>query len=206
MCLGSAAKTSRQIDSASSGSFTYRYNSAFAIASGIPDFEMVFSFRSRPIRAPCERLRLRRSSDFADNPHQRIVELVHYAFLQRNDRVVRNVDVLRTNLRATFRDVAKPDAQLILQQLRPRDAVHRVHIQPGHAHKKSRPAELLVFVMVSQDVAHVLAAVLIPPKHFEDRVRHQASAICPRPKSASTLPASPEAGPAAVPSQFRRAR
>src|SRR5260221_12747516 len=102
MCLGSADNTSRQIDSASSGSFKYRYNSAFAIASGIPDFEMVFSFRSRPIRAPCERLRLRRSSDFADNPPQRIVELAHYAFIQRTNPVAPIGSVLLTILLPPF--------------------------------------------------------------------------------------------------------
>src|ERR1700732_391499 len=164
MCLGSAAKTSRQIDSASSGSFKYPTNSAFAIASGIPDFEMVFSFTSMgppwssTTRKFCHpALTLPRSSNLTHNPNQRIVKLVYHPLLQGNDRVIRNMDILRADLRAAFRYVAKSDAQLILQQLRPRDAIHRVHIQPCHAHKKPRPAKLLVLVMISQNVAHVLA-------------------------------------------------
>src|SRR5712675_1962512 len=91
----------------------------------------------------------RRATYLSDNPNQRIVKFVHHPLLQRNNGVIRNVNIFRADLRATFRDVAKPDAQLILQQLRPRNAIHRMHFQSRHAHKKSRSAKLLVLVMVS---------------------------------------------------------
>src|ERR1700738_3500011 len=95
----------------------------------------------------------RRASNLPHDPNQRIIELVHNALLQWNDGIVGDVDVLRADLRATFRYIAKPDSQLILEQLRAREAIHRMHVQPGHAHKESRPAKLLIFVMISQDVA-----------------------------------------------------
>src|ERR1700720_4123647 len=105
--FGSATRISRQIDSASSGSFKYRYNSALAIASPIPDLEMVFSFRSMqpPSVRPGFQL-IRRSADLSCDPHQRIVITIDDALLQRNDGIVRDMDVLRTNFRAALRNIA----------------------------------------------------------------------------------------------------
>ena len=40
---------------------------------------------------------------------------IHHAFLQRNNGVVRDRNTFRTNLRAALRDVAQPDAVLVLQ-------------------------------------------------------------------------------------------
>src|ERR1700738_2098474 len=44
------------------------------------------------------------------NPSERIVEIVHPPLFQRDDPIVRNLNVLRANLCATFRDVAVADA------------------------------------------------------------------------------------------------
>src|SRR5882762_11075624 len=123
------------MDSASSGSFKYRYNSEVSPSR---------------LALPC-------SSNFTHNPEQRVVELVHHPLLQRNDGVIRNMDIFRTNLCATFRYVAQSDAQLILQQLRSGNAVHRMHFQSRHAHKKSWPAKLLVLIVISQHMANILA-------------------------------------------------
>src|SRR2546423_59761 len=61
-------------------------------------------------------------------PH-RVVELVHDALLERNDRVVGDRDVFGANLGATFRDVAVTDAVLGLQFAGPVGGVERVHFQ-----------------------------------------------------------------------------
>src|SRR6266851_6929303 len=48
-CSGSTARMSRQIDSASSGSFSERYSSTLETASGILLFEIGFNLKSTPV-------------------------------------------------------------------------------------------------------------------------------------------------------------
>src|SRR5262250_1407516 len=88
---------------------------------------------------------------------QRIVEVVDDPLLQRDDRVVRDADVLRADFRAALRDVAEPDPERVLQEPRPVHAVERVHLERGHADEEARAAEALLLAVVAQDVAHVLA-------------------------------------------------
>src|SRR6187431_1620156 len=88
---------------------------------------------------------------------QGIVELIHDAFLQRDDCVVRDRDVLRTNLRAALRDIAQADAVAVLQVLQAIRGVERVHLQGGDVYEEAWSDELVVHVVIAQDVAHVLA-------------------------------------------------
>src|ERR1700737_2287480 len=71
----------------------------------------------------------------ADQRTDRIeVDIVH-SLLERDDRVVRDVDVLRTHLGAAFGDVAEPDAGLPFQLRTPVEHVFRVHLEardPDH--------------------------------------------------------------------------
>ena len=57
--------------------------------------------------------------EHVQQPRHRIVEPAHHALLQRDDAVVRDVNVLRTDLRAALRDVAVADPVLVLQVLEP---------------------------------------------------------------------------------------
>src|SRR5438132_11863831 len=92
-------------------------------------------------------------------PHaaERIVEVVHDALLQRDDRVVRDVDRLRADLGAALGDVAEADARLLLQVAAARDGVERVHVEAGDADHEARAGEGVRALVVAQHVAHVLA-------------------------------------------------
>src|SRR5256714_7846125 len=65
------------------------------------------------------------------NPPKRIIEIVHDPFLQRDDPVVGNLNVLRANLRATFRDVAVADPVRLPQFLEAILGVERMHLERG---------------------------------------------------------------------------
>src|SRR5437764_15177775 len=118
---------SRQMLSAADESFSSRYRSAFCNAAGIPSFVIGFNSirhlvatRTGPSRASFRFLPSRIDlHELAD----RIEELVNDAFLEWNDRVVGDRDVLRTYLRAALRDVAVADP-VFLAQLG--DAVGRI--------------------------------------------------------------------------------
>src|ERR1700737_2666115 len=75
--------------------------------------------------------RIRVALETADErTHWVEVHVVH-ALLQRDDRVVRDVDVLRADLLAALRDVAVTDARPSFQQRAPVERVLRMHLQPG---------------------------------------------------------------------------
>src|SRR5215510_1177455 len=46
-------------------------------------------------------------SEFSQKPIYRIVKIIDYAFLQRNNRVVGDVNIFGTDFGAAFRDIAK---------------------------------------------------------------------------------------------------
>src|SRR5438128_461987 len=96
-------------------------------------------------------------AELPQKPTHRIVEVVNHSLLQRDDRVVRNVNILRANLGAAFGDIAESDAQIVLQQFSPRHAIERMHLQPGDANEETRAAELLLLLVIAQHVADVLA-------------------------------------------------
>src|SRR5947209_4362805 len=91
------------------------------------------------------------------DPAKRIEELVHYAFLQRNDRIVGNLNIFGANLSAAFRNVAVPDTLRLPQLLNPVFGIKWMHLQRGYVHQKPRTNELVVLVMIAQDVADILA-------------------------------------------------
>src|SRR5580700_1445380 len=92
---------------------------------------------------------------------QRIEETVHDALLERNDRVVGDRDVFRTNFGTALGDVAKTYAELLSQILNAIAYVQRMHFESGRIHQKSRAYELFVHVMVAQDVADILTEVAL---------------------------------------------
>src|SRR5579872_7001223 len=95
--------------------------------------------------------------DFPRDPNQRIVIPIHNALLQRNNRVVRNVNLFGTDFRAAFRDVAVSKPKLFFQQRHAIAIVERMHFQSRDANEKSRPAKLRLLIVVAQNVANVLA-------------------------------------------------
>jgi len=88
---------------------------------------------------------------------QRIVKLVHYALLKRDDSVVCNVNVLGTNLRAALRDIAIAQAKLILEQASAVEAIERMHLETGDSNEKTRAGELFLLVVLAKNVTNVLA-------------------------------------------------
>src|SRR5581483_2581653 len=91
--------------------------------------------------------------DRADGVEVRVV----HALLERDDRVVGDVDVLRAHLLAALRDVAVADSGGALQEWAAVEDVLRVHLEARDAHHEARPVVLLLQVVVAQDVADVLA-------------------------------------------------
>src|SRR5262245_39117734 len=86
-------------------------------------------------------------------PQHRIVEAVHHALLERDDRVVRDRDALRADFRAALRDVAEPDPAALLEEPGAVPAVDRVHLEPGDAHEEARARELVLELVRAQHVA-----------------------------------------------------
>src|SRR5262249_4463289 len=100
---------------------------------------------------------IRSSSEFPPDPPQWIVELVDDAFLQRNDGVVGDVNVLGTDFGTALGDVAVADASLLLQISAARRHIERVHLEAGDADKEARSGEAILLIVIAQHVAHVLA-------------------------------------------------
>src|SRR6266567_782108 len=84
------------------------------------------------------------------------IRVVH-ALLERDDRVVRYVDMLRADLLAALGDVAVAGSGGPLQQRPPVEDVARMHFQAGNANHVARSVVLLHAVVVAQHVAPVLA-------------------------------------------------
>src|SRR2546426_7005504 len=96
------------------------------------------------------------TTKFPKQPLDRIVKLVHDSFLQRNYGVVRNRYAFRTHLGATLCDVAVADSLGFRKFLHSVFCVERMHLQRRYVHKKTRPDEFLIFVVLPQDVTYVL--------------------------------------------------
>src|SRR3954464_11906172 len=97
---GSTCKMSRQMLSASPGSFSRRYRSAFASAAGTPSFDMGF------------RLNLSMITSRAKHPQQlcdRIVKAIDDPLLERDDGILRDRNVFGTDFCTAPCDVAVPD-------------------------------------------------------------------------------------------------
>src|SRR5664279_5218176 len=97
--------------------------------------------------------------DLRPEPDDRVVLAVDHAFLHRDDRVVGDLDALRTDLGAALGDVAHPDALLRLGELPPiGPRIQWMHVQLGGPDEEARPGERsLVVLVIPRDVADVLA-------------------------------------------------
>jgi len=88
---------------------------------------------------------------------QRIVKLVHHALFERDDGIVGNSNLLGADLGATLGDVAKAQAELILEKGCAMAAVERMHFEAGDSNEEARAGELLLLVVFAEDVTDVLA-------------------------------------------------
>src|SRR5215813_5114556 len=113
------------------------------------------------------------AGDLPGEPDDRVVLLRHQPFLEGNDGVVGDVDVLGAHFGAALGDVAVAEPGLGLRKLQAVVGVERMHLELGDAHEEAGPREAaLVLRMIADDVAHVLAkealdalAELLAPLH-----------------------------------------
>src|SRR3990172_9478896 len=111
---------------------------------------------SMPVRGRPKRALLARK--LAEDPADGIVIPVGHPLLEGNDGVVRDVNILRADLRAALGNVAQANARRLAYELRPVLRVQRVHLQLRQAHEEARPVELLLVLrVVTDDVADVLS-------------------------------------------------
>src|SRR4051812_30011253 len=109
-------------------------------------------------RLAAARAGLAAAGQLAPDPDDRIVELGDDALLERDDRVVGDLDRFWADVGAALRDVAEAQAGLPLEELQPIVRVERVHLQRGQPHEEARPGEgRLVVLVITDDVADVLA-------------------------------------------------
>src|SRR5688572_24541447 len=66
------------------------------------------------------------------------------------------MDVLRTHLAATLRDIAVTNTHLFFQQLRSGHTIERMHLESGNANKEAWTTKLFVPLMIPQHVTDVL--------------------------------------------------
>src|SRR5712675_995782 len=144
---GSVLRMSRQMLSASCGSLSSRYPSAFAMALGIA---LSLNGLSSNMTAPFSA----RGAEDAEQAPQRIVHLVHHPLLQRDDGVVGDGNAFRAHARAALGDVAEPHSLRLLQLADAVFHVERVHLQRGDVHEEARAGEPVVHLVLAQHVAN----------------------------------------------------
>src|SRR5439155_1485707 len=94
----------------------------------------------------------------AQRPTDRVVRARHHALLERDDRVVGDVDVLRAHVRAALGDVAVAEPVLLTNEFGAIVRVERMHLERREPHEVARAREpRLVLLVVADDVTHVLA-------------------------------------------------
>ena len=93
---------------------------------------------------------------FSHQPHQWVVEAVDHSFLQRDDGVVGDVDVLGARFGTAAGDVAQARAALVLDLLDAIVGIEGVHVETGQAHHESGTGEVLFGLAIAQDVTHIL--------------------------------------------------
>src|SRR5580704_7387983 len=86
-----------------------------------------------------------------------MVELVDDTLLQRNDGIVGNVNIFGADFGATLRDVAEADAEVVLEQAGAIERIQRMKLEAGDTDEKARTAEFGFGVVLTKDVADVLA-------------------------------------------------
>ena len=92
-----------------------------------------------------------------DERLERVVEAVDHAFLEGDDRVIRDRDVLGAHFRTALGDVAVTDPPGLLEELAPVLDIDGIEAVSGGPHEVGGADELLVLSVRAQDVAHVLA-------------------------------------------------
>src|SRR5262249_31087080 len=97
--------------------------------------------------------------EFVPEPHHRIVLAIGRALLERDERIVGDLDVLGADLGAALGDVAEAQPVLLLRLHGTTvERVQRMHIEFGLAHQVARARErLLVLFVITHHVAGVLA-------------------------------------------------
>src|SRR5690242_15865938 len=98
--------------------------------------------------APPARQASARAANFADQAKDRVIKLVHNAFLERNDGIVGDVNAFGADFRAAFRDVAKTDAERFFQERSARSGVERMHFKARDANEESGAAVFAVFRVI----------------------------------------------------------
>src|SRR5262249_21134824 len=98
-----------------------------------------------------------RSAYLANQLEDGIVVFVNHALFQRDDGIVSDMNLFRTDLGTALGDVAVADAELVFEERGPRDVVLGMHFQAGNTDEKSWAAEIFLLVMVAQHVADILA-------------------------------------------------
>src|SRR5207237_8749131 len=98
------------------------------------------------------------SAHATERPRDRVVMSAHPALLERDDRVVRDVDVLRADLGAALGDVAEADAVLRADEVDALVRVERMHLERRESDEQPRAGEAsLVLLVIADNVANVLA-------------------------------------------------
>jgi hypothetical protein len=87
--------------------------------------------------------------------------LVHDPFLQGNDGVVRDGNILRADPGATFGDITIADAESLFEFGDAIFGVERMHFQCGDVGEKTRSDELLVFAVVAQHMTDILTEITL---------------------------------------------
>ena len=94
----------------------------------------------------------------SQRPRDRVVRARHDALLERDDRVVGDVDVLGTDVRAALGDVAVAEPVLQSREVDAVVRVERMHLERREPHEVPRSRERrLVLLVVADDMADVLA-------------------------------------------------
>src|ERR1035437_7295908 len=97
------------------------------------------------------------AAQLARHPLHRVPMGVGHPLLERDDRVVGDVDVLGAELGAALGDVAVAEPALVTEQIAAVQDVLGVHLQARHPHEEARPEEARAQVVGAVDVADVLA-------------------------------------------------
>lgn len=94
--------------------------------------------------------------DCPQKPHQRIIELVGYTFLQRNDSIVGDGDVLWANCGTTLGDIAITYTVFLLEICAAVFHIEGVHFQRCRVDHVPGPGKFLVQVVLTQYMADIL--------------------------------------------------
>src|SRR6266702_6150205 len=151
----SAMILARPSNTARARMFTLALPSAWATWARVPGLlaSWTVSCLARGMTLPPEEL--------PAQPQERIVVAVHDPFLERNDPVVGDLDLLRADVGAAARDVAEAGPELPPDDRDAISGVERVHLERGEADHEARPHERVLARLVPQHVADILAQVAL---------------------------------------------